>query len=254
MKKFLVISMSFIFVVLCSCTRNDDLSDIPAMSSSATKSEQQIDVLENTIGIQPEISTVVIKTDPNDLYSYFIKDRYEKIYEAQKSEGSDFFTDFDKHALDVFYFIYDIDGNGVDELIMGDWKKITDDIDDINPPREILISSVYTIENGEVVKQDSSVWWDDEYLWNRELLSNGLIRTTLGDKEYPSYSYLGFENGKLELKLAVYNMGDRYLRIHDSIVDEEEITKEEFERLRDEANGDSEIVEINWKRIDEYGK
>jgi S-DNA-T family DNA segregation ATPase FtsK/SpoIIIE len=32
------------------------------------------------------------------------------------------------------------------------------------------------------------------------------------------------------------------------------ITKEEFERLRDEANGNAKVVEINWKRIDEYGR
>lgn len=258
MKKLSVLILFFILVILCSCDKSGVTEKTSSISyHSTTKSIHQNTKSDNTVSnvtSLTEISTVEIETSPDDLYSHFIKKRYEDIYNAQKSEGAEYFENFDKHANNVFYSLYDIDGNGVDELILGDWKRITNDSEAHNPPRKILISSVYTIENGKVVKQDSSVWWNDDYIWDRVLLSNGLIRTTLGDKETPSYSYLGFENGKLKLECAVYYMSDRYFRIYDSIVEEEEITKEEYERLRKEAEGDAEVVEINWKRIDEYGK
>lgn len=37
-------------------------------------------------------------------------------------------------------------------------------------------------------------------------------------------------------------------------IDESEMTEEEYHRRIDEAIGDSTPVEIEWKRIDEYGQ
>lgn len=258
MKRTTAIMLCFMFLLLCSCDKNGDIENTSTTLISGTtkgvfqntKSESTVSEMTETV----EVSTVRIETSPEDLYSYFIKKRYEDVYNAQKIEGAEYFENFDKHANNVFYSLYDIDGNGIDELLLGDRKRITNDIEAYNPPQKILISSVYTVENEKVVKQDSSVWWNDDYIWDRVLLSNGLIRTTLGDKETPSYSYLGFKNGKLKLECAVYYMSDHYFRIYDSIVEEEEITKEEYERLCRKAEYGTEVVEINWKRIDEYGK
>lgn len=260
-----LLALCFILIFLCSCNKNDDVHNITSVNSlPSSKSATQNTVKENILLSETtasEITTVKIETNPDDPYSVFIKEWYEEIYEAQKGEGAEYFSEFDKHALDVYYFIYDIDGNGVDELILGDWKSVTNKVEDHSAPQEIMISRIYTIENGEAVKQ-FSFWWSDDFLWETVLLSNGLIRQSTGFEDYPSYVYFCLENGKLELKYGIYYTEDRYGNRSYSYVDEgengkiidEEITKEEFERLRDEANGDAAVVEINWKRIDEYGK
>ena len=99
-------------------------------------------------------------------------------------------------------------------------------------------------------------WLPDDYIWDRVLLTNGLIRTSFGYEEYPNYYFLGFKDGEAVLNCAIYyyKSNDGYVQQFADINTSIDITKEEFERLRDEANGDAEVVEINWKRIDEYGK
>ncbi len=263
--KFIIMILCLTVIFLCSCTQNYN-TDKMSVNTLTTKEEPRNNTtteITSTNGpTSVELSTVEIKTDPNDLYSIFIKERYEKIYKRQKQVAPEAFAEFDKYAKDVYYFIYDIDGNGVDDLIMGDWKRITIDVDDHNPPKEIMVSSIYTIENGQVVKKDSS-WWNDDYLWESAVLSNGLIRQKIGIEEYPSIVYFDFRDGNLSFMyglvyyppsanetVGVYE----YFSENNNIYFEEEITKEEFERLRDEANGDAEVVEINWKRIDEYGR
>ena len=204
----------------------------------------------------PELSSVNIKTSPDDPYSFFIKERYEGIYEWQQQVDPEAFAEFDKYARDVYYFLYDIDKDGTDELIMGDWKKTTLDVEDPNPPKKILISSIYTIKNGEVVEINTQPWFRPDYIWDRVLLTNGLIRTSFGNEKNPSYIFLGFKDGEAVLNCAIYyyKSNDGYVQQFADINTSIDITKEEFERLRDEANGDAEVVEINWKRIDEYGK
>ena len=262
MKKFISAMLCFVFIFLCSCNGNQNTDTTASTQNTSATNVTRQNTTESSDKSTEEIPTVKIPTNPDDPYSIFIKKRYEDIYEAQKIEGAEYFAEFDKHSLDCFYFIYDIDGNGVDELILGDWKAITNDIEDYFAPKKIVISSVYTLENGELVKQETHPWWNDEVLWDRVILSNGLIRTSIGIEDSHSHSYLEFKNGSLKLKYAIYYKGDGYGNRYYEIIYpdnnnnyiQEKITKEEFERLHDEANGDAEVVEINWKRIDEYGR
>ena len=64
---------------------------------------------------------------------------------------------------------------------------------------------------------------------------------------------MAIENGELKLKCRIQYTSGWYFRIYDT-QKKEVITKEEFESLRDENIGDATPVEIEWKRIDEYGQ
>lgn len=259
MKSVISIFLCLIIVCFSSC---GNISDMDETASLLNSNNQQVSTADET-QVTTEFVTVEIKTSPDDPYSYMIKEKYEKIVRRfQEEDISDYFSEFDKYADNCYFFLYDIDGNGIDELILGDWKLITNDREDSDAPQKITISSIYTIKDGQVVEQSVHPWWDNEVLWDRVILTNGLIRTGTGYKDYPSYSYLGFENGEFGLKYSISYLGDgkgnkRYKKIYrndNGEYVEEIITKEIFEQLRDEADGDSEIVEIKWKRIDEYGR
>lgn len=264
MKRFTALFLCFVFIFLISCTKQNGTDNTTSTQNNiTTKSTPQNAPTALTKSTQSEPTTVEIPTNPDDPYSTFIKDWYEEIYEAQKDSGAEYFGEFDKHSWDCYYYLYDIDGNGIKELILGDWKSVTNNVGDLVEfaPTEIMISHICTLKNGEVTKQES-FWWQNNYLWDTVLLSNGLIRQSMGFEEYPSYFYFFVENETLKFKFGVcYTQdvnGDRFYsyvaEAEDGKYIEEKITKEEFERLRDEANGDAEVVEINWKRIDEYGK
>lgn len=249
MKKFISAMLCFVFIFLCSCNGNQNTD---------TESSNQADSTENmtTDFVLPELSSVNIKTSPDDPYSFFIKERYEEFIESLSHYEPEEYAAFYKRARNIYYFIYDLDKDGTDELIMGDWKKMTIDYEDPNPPKKIFISSIYTIKNGEVMEINTYPWLPDDYIWDRVILTNGLIRTSLGDEKHPHYYFLGFESGEAVLKCAIYDYGDDdgYVQQFADINTSIDITKEEFERLRDEANGNAEVVEINWKFISEYGR
>lgn len=264
MKKTIIIFICLVIVFLCSCGNTASIYETSNFTNQdATKENYQADIDETKSQSAIEFTTVEIKTSPDDPYSYIVKEKYEKIVRRfQEEDISDHFFEFDKYAGNCYFFLYDIDGNGIDELILGDWKLITNDSEDSNAPKKITVSSIYTIKNGQVAEQSVHPWWDNEVLWDRVILTNGLIRTGTGYKDYPSYSYMGFENGEFGLKYSISYLGDgkgnkRYKKIYrndNGEYVEEIITKEIFEQLRDEADGDSDIVEIKWKRIDEYGR
>ena len=245
MKRLFAILLCMIFVLLTACgtPTEDERAETVTVHTKMKARQDTSNIVE----------TVRIKTDPSDPYSYYIKDKYEKIYAAQIKKGSEYFLDFDKYAGDPYYFIYDINGDGTDEMIMGDWIRTTIDVDDADPPKKVLISNVYTVKDGEVVKLSGGFWWEDDYIWNRVLLTNGVIQTTDGHEDYPNYSFMAIENGELKLKCRIQYTSGGYFRIYDT-QEKEVITKEEFESLRDESIGDATPVEIEWKRIDEYGQ
>ncbi len=262
-KNFLALFLCFLFVILCSCTNNPATNITTSNESTTTAKTTQQNNTTTSTETTEEITTVNIPVTPEDPYSKFIKDKYEDFYNFQMEHDPEDFKSSVWYGAEAYYFLYDIDGNGVDELLLGDWKRITDYHDDSQAPYKILITHIYTVENGEIINliDPTCYWWSGaSYMLDRCLLSNGLIRQASENKDNPSYAYFHIQEGKLVLKCSLnvflnedYSNQFAYNEKNDGY-DFKEITEEEYIRLRDEANGDAEVVEINWKRIDEYGR
>ena len=80
----------------------------------------------------------------------------------------------------MYYFLYDLNGDGIKELLFGGYMKIGYDIEAHNPPVKICITDVYTIKNGKAENIDSQSKLSEYFIRDRYLLSNGMIVTKLG--------------------------------------------------------------------------
>lgn len=264
MRRMLFLIFCFSFIFLCSCTSNQNTDTSTSTQNITTTKFTPQSTTTSSAETTEEITTVNIPVTPDDPYSEFIKNKYEDFYNAMIKHDPDEFQSSSWYG-ESYYFLYDLDDNGIDELILGDWIRITDYHDDSGAPRKILITSIYTIENDEVVNLDDQLpgrwnWYNSDYMLDKCILSNDLIRQTTGGKEYPTLYYYYIEEGKLRLKYGLFahvnSDGSKVFSYKDenSTKDFNPISEEEYIRLRDEANGDAEVVEINWKRIDEYGR
>ena len=251
----IIILVLCLTVFLCSCTRSDNTDITTTNSTATTEITQQNSPTDFAETTQAEPTTVEIPTNPNDPYSVFIKERYENIYAAQKAEGAKYFNEFDKHSLNCYYFIYDIDGNGVDELILGDWKRIGGDIEDPDPPKKIMINTIYTLKDGKLIEQDLFNWWLSESYLDTSILSNGVFKKTCGAEKYNCSLYLYFSDDKMTFKETLIVLDDgQYAYNETPLGDDIYISEEEYNQKKQELEGDAEPIEINWKRIDEYGR
>ncbi len=72
----------------------------------------------------------------------------------------------------------------------------------------------------------------------------------------PSYAYVRFENGDLKemITLTVDDKGKHWRYDDPNSFDRTRITKEAFESLRLEYEGNGQLVELNWRPLAEYGK
>ena len=144
-KRVFALLLCVIVAFLCSCNGNQN-TDTESSNQAASTEKETSDIIstENmtTDFVIPELSSVNIKTSPDDPYSFFIKERYEKFIESLSHYEPEEYAAFYKRARNIYYFLYDLDKDGTDELIMGDWKKMTIDVEDPNPPKKIFISSI----------------------------------------------------------------------------------------------------------------
>ncbi len=256
MKKLSALFLCILFILLlCSCNKNEDKNITSTQNTSTEEPTQQnlpINFAETT---HAEPTTIEIPTNPDDPYSVFIKERYEKIYEAQKAEGVEHFSEFDKHSLNCYYFLYDIDGNGVDELILGDQKRIGGDIEDPDPPKKIMINTIYTLKDGNLIEHDLFNWWLNESYLDTSILSNGVFKKTCGAEKYNCSLYLSFSDDKTTFKETLIVLDDgQYAYNETPLGDDIYISEEEYNRKKQELESNAEPIEINWKRIDEYGR
>lgn len=248
MRNFLTLFLCVVFVSLCSCTNRQN-SDV---TTSTTNKPSTATIQQTETTTQTEYTTTAIKTSPDDPYSYIIKETYDHViynYENPK------FTSLN----DTYYYcLYDIDGNGSDELLLGE-KYVIGGIQNVEsgePYEEgVTFFHIYTNLDGVAVEQDIRPWWCAETLIERSILSNGLLRAS-GRIKNPSYCYFDFIDGKLEYRESLSTTGDEYrhLYIKDGEKIEEKISKFEFDHLHAEIENGAKPIEINWKRIDEYGK
>jgi len=169
----------------------------------------------------PQTTAISFKIDKNEPYYDVIKE-YEN-YDIQLLRAE-------------HYVYYDIDGDGTEEFLTG-WGG--------------SLERVYSIRNGVAVLQ-KQYYGDADSPVPPVLFSNGTIRASSADDYGINYAYYRFENGELRLQQILINLLDyEYFRRESDIIP---ITKEDYERLRKEMEGDSQVVELDWKPLTEYGQ
>ena len=244
MKKAVLLITVILLLLLCSCGADGgkEAETTPIDASAAATSEKSDDI---------PFYTKEIKDDPSDPYSGFIKEICEAVVEDWQGSESENFEGFFKNGNCTHYFLYDLNGDGVEEMLLGKWVKVGHYTDDPNPPTALKPYFVCTLKDGEVeyMAFDSLHW--SEFIYDRVLFSNGLVMTTWGPEKNPSCIFAYFDGKELKQKDFLFHLmpDDIYLEI-----DESEMTEEEYHRRIDEAIGDATPVEIEWRRIDEYGQ
>ena len=202
-----------------------------------------------------------ITVDPADPYSAFIKKSCEekaKVWQEVAKEDGNTTRSFYYHITsqqDFYYFLYDINGDGTNELLLGSWHRLGNDIDASDSPMKICISSIYTLKNGKIIKIDSRGWWGKDLIQDRILYSNGKIVETFGYEDRPSYFISRIADDKLAVDCYVMHTEEAvYVEIVDiDKWEDKEISQKEYYSIFNQFCGDAKPVEIDWKRIDEYG-
>lgn len=264
MKKTLFSLLLVIILLFCSCTVkvNDDKA-----KNNTTKGNTTTQTTDNTTTSEVETTgvrtfyTKEIKEDSSDPYSSLIKNKCNDIVryweggiEQDKKFGFDYYI---RNFDDLYYFLYDLDKDGTNELLLGTLQRVGIDYEDITAPEKICISSIYTVKDGKTVKVDTGSWWDFVIIIDRILYSNGVIVVKWGNEEIPCYAAWTLENEELNIKCYVrHSAGDPekgyYKAINFHNLSETSISKDEYYSLYNKYIGDAKAVDIDWKRIDEY--
>ena len=269
MKRLFAILLCMIFVLLTACgTPSGDERGTTTHEESVTCAETKTaDVTEpNTVRlngdydsvptvIQPkplsekELKSISIPISPNDPYSYVISD----LVEWYKQAGPDFISEFERYSL------YDINGDGTDELILGDigvlgGTSVYEEHEGIRAEFTygLLINSVYTIQNGKAVEANRLIISENAY--QTILLDNGMIKILYQTPRNPQITYYKMTGDNFEMvggNLDKNFDGECYYYEKDK---EEKISEEEFNRRIAEIEDGAHPVELEWKHLQDYGK
>ena len=264
MKRLFAILLCMIFVLLTACgTPSSDECGTTTHEESVTCAETKTaDVTEpNALRLngdydsvpkplsEKELNAISIQTSPNDPYSYVISD----LVEWYKQAGPDFISEFERYSL------YDINGDGTDELILGDigvlgGTSVYEEHEGVRAEFTygLLINSVYTIQNGKAVEANRLIVSENAY--QTILLDNGMIKILYQSPRNPQITYYKMTGDNFEMvggNLDKNFDGECYYYEKDK---EEKITEEEFNRRIAETEKGAHPVELEWKRIDEYGQ
>lgn len=192
-----------------------------------------------------------IHTSKNDPYSYVVKDHYEYLL---NSAGID-------AANEARYFLYDIDGNGSEELIFGqvrvlggmDVYDVRLSTDEVPPVMGILIVDIYSIVDGKASRQKQMVLGGGA-AYETQILSNGIVKISYNTPALPSYSYYSFADSVGSYIGSLKANRDGTFTYVDSNVANQAISKDEFDRRIAEIEDGAHPIEIEWKRLQDYGK
>lgn len=244
MKKAVLLIAAMLLLLLCSCGADvgKEAETTPIDASAVATSAKSDDI---------PFYTKEIKDDPSDPYADYAKEICGDIVDGWRGWNTNDFELYFKGKNYTYYSFYDLNGDGTDEMLLGEWVKVGDYTDDPNPPTALKPYFVCTLKDGEVEYMDfDSLHWS-EFIYDRVLYSNGLVMTTWGPEKNPSCIFAYFDGKELKQKDFLFHLmpDDIYLEI-----DESEMTEEEYHRRIDEAIGDATPVEIEWRRIDEYGQ
>ena len=225
MRKLLAGVLCLLLAGLCACGRVELPGETFVATTQETSTEETTVDMEESITkktivetIKASLPTVEIKASKDDPYSHVIKWYYDNGF-----------------VEDRYYMLYDVDGNGTEVLLFA----YCYDLDE-----------VYAIQNGIAILQEAFTW-DGERENSAVLFQNGTIGA--GNINYLLH-YYRFEEG--EFKRLWPEVGrtydNKYYR-HDGD-DKHFISKEEYERLKKEYEGDGQTVALDWKPLAEYGR
>jgi len=144
-----------------------------------------------------------------------------------------------------YYALYDIDGDGTKELLLGSEEY-----------SGIVFQAVHAIQNGVAVWQEALPSLVADFPEQRSILKNGIIRVKSVDSDNGSFfRYYRFEDEELKLQIILLDsaFGNEYYRREYGNKDVP-VTKEEFDRMRKEMEGDGQVVNLDWKPLAEYGR
>jgi len=229
MKKLFIASLCLLLAGLCACE--------PSRQEKPTSSGESTETATTAIAL----STVDVKADENDPFSFVVKELYDDV----RSHSIDMNYDFLKGQ---FYTFYDIDGNGTEELLLGVamWED-----------GENTLHSICAIKDG-IAMNPVPLWTDDDS--PVVLFTNATIMTKRASDNERRISYYRFEDGELKYQTGLrygddysleYDDGEYYRRESGEYIP---ITKEEFNRVKQEMEGDGQVVELDWKPLAEYGQ
>ncbi|MBQ6266334.1 MAG: hypothetical protein IJK64_01025 [Clostridia bacterium] len=165
------------------------------------------------------------------------------------------------------YALYDIDGDGTDELLLDrsilPWGGKNAGVPDAE--KVFIFERLFTLRDGHPVELTESVtvyalWaYMGDLMAGRDVLSNGVIRGYGGSPDYTSYIYFKISDGDLKfLRVVQHYESEEYNYMQYIIRDGEEtwekISEDEFYLLRKEFEDDAEVVKLDWHPLTEYGK
>ena len=240
MKKLFIALLCLLLTGLYACKQVEPPEE-KTTATTISRETTQVTSIETTVsekstGINAATdrygqSVVEIKTSKDDPYSFIIQDYYQAMN--------------DKPSVSTYqYFLYDIDGNGIQELLLG--------------LENYGLDCVYTIQNGVAVQQRALLV---DMVENSPpiLFSNGTIKMDNAVSEqvlfgdYLRYYYFRFEDGELKRYATLMTDGERF-GCSFATADGDIIPKAEFDRVQKEFEGDGQTVELDWKPLAEYGR
>ena len=260
MKRLFAILLCVIFALLTACgTTTHEESVTCAETKTADVTEPNTmrlngdyDSVPTVIQPKPlsekELKSISIPISPNDPYSYVVSD----LLEWYKQAGSRFNSENERYSL------YDINDDGTDELILARIGVLGGstvyDYEGINAERTygILIYSVYTISDGKAIKADLLAISGDAY--QTILFDNGLIKVVCCTPRNPWIYYNKMVGDNFEaIDYPIFkNYNGECFSFKDCV--ENPITEEEFNRRIAETEDGAHPVELEWKRLQDYGK
>ena len=276
MKKLIVLFVSIVFLLAaCSLNSSDkfDTTENASESESAPHTTQlsggsTTSVYDRPIRMRGDYDSVPTVTQPaplsadertivkihtskNDPYSYVVKDHYEYLLNSAGIGA----------ANEARYFLYDIDGNGSEELIFGqvrvlggmDVYDVRLSTDEVPPVMGILIVDIYSIVDGKASRQKQMVLGGGA-AYETQILSNGIVKISYNTPALPSYSYYSFADSVGSYIGSLKANRDGTFTYVDSNVANQAISKDEFDRRIAEIEDGAHPIEIEWKRLQDYGK
>ena len=273
MKNILLILSVIFLMILTSCSKiSDDEHTVFELNSTVKESDIQSEtktfrVTEpNTVRLNgdydsvptmtvperlssEELDSIVIPVSADDPYSAIIANEID----WYKQAGSQYNSEEERYAL------YDINGDGTDELIIGSigvlgGTSVYEEHEGVSAEYTfgLLISEVYTIQNGKAVRVQHSAVSADAY--ETVIFDNGILKVVRLTPRNPRITYRKMVNGVFEMVGdCIYKTFDGkfyYLNGNNT----GEITEEEFNRRIAETEKGAHPVELEWKHLQDYGK
>ena len=263
----ILLCMIFVFLTACGTPSGDERGTTTHEESVTCAGTKTADVTEpNTVRLNgdydsvptvtvperlssEELDSIVIPVSADDPYSAIIANEID----WYKQAGSQYNSEVERYAL------YDINGDGTDELIIGSigvlgGTSVYEEHEGVTAEFTygLLISSVYTIKNGKAVEANRLIISENAY--QTILLDNGMIKILYQTPRNPQITYYKMTGDNFEMvggNLDKNFDGECYYYEKDK---EEKISEEEFNRRIAEIEDGAHPVELEWKHLQDYGK